>query len=229
MELVDLDEKKSISKDEEEDTLMKLGEEKKSKKRKVFFFVGFGMILAMIAMIAIIGTLIQNDPAILEQTFASSITLTTPVPFDAHYRDDIVIDVIVNEIPNREFPAASISVNFDRHMLEFIGLRQGDMVTRGRSGNYDIPIWHVDIDASNEHGIVNAMYLDTTGSQYPYIINDADVLLRLVFRLQDDGAQDGKVHHIVIDDAVLAAVDPLESVGVALGNLRAHHAQIIVK
>lgn len=202
-------------------------EKKKNNKRTTVAFIGFGFgtILIMIA----IAVLLQGDPVSLEQTFAPSITLTTPPPLNPDFRGDIVIDVTVNEIPEGEYPAASISVNFNNQMLEFVGLRQGDMVTRGSSENYNNPIWDVDIDASNQHGVVNAMYLDTTGGQYPYLIDDANILLRLVFRLKDDGVQEGVVHHIIIDDAVLATIDPLDSVGVLNGNLKAHHAQIIIR
>ena len=164
----------------------------------------------------------------LEQTFATSITLTTPAVLEVNHHEDIVIDVVVNEVPKHEFPAASISVHFDHDALEFIGVRQGNMVTRGDGGNYNIPIWHVDTSASNQHGIVNAMYLDTTGGEHPYIINESDILLRLIFRLQDE-VQSGEIFHLVIDDAVLAAIDPAESVGIALGNMQAHHAQIIIR
>jgi len=228
MELIALEEKKSIETDESQaaQRALKTMDQKSGGKRKIVVLLG---VLTILPIIAIIAALAQDEPAALEQVFATSMTLTTPAQVDAHAHEDIVIDVVMNEIPHREFPAASISIHFDHEMLEFVAVKPGDMVTRDPAGNYDIPVWQVDVDASNQYGRVNAMYLDLTGGDHPYVINDADILLQLVFRLHDEGAQSGKVHHLVIDDAVLATVDPSESVGTALGNLSAHHAQIIIR
>lgn len=210
--------------------MMVLAEEKViASKKKQQRIIGSGVLLAVMT-IAVLFIFLGDGRGILERVFAAeaNITLTSPAPVAASKREEIVIDAVVANLPDQEYPAASLSVHFDRNKLEFVGVRQGTMKTRGRGGIYHIPIWNSDVEASNQHGIVNTMYLDLTGGDHPYIVGEEDILVRLVFRLRDS-VESGETHHITIYDAVFATVNPADSVATSKGNLRVHHAQIIVR
>jgi len=160
--------------------------------------------------------------------FATSITLTAPPPLAADHQEAIVIDVLVNNLPDLIYPAVSLSVIFDPNYLEFTGIRQGTMRAQGASaGTYQIPLWNVDVEASNARGVINTMYLDMTGGDQAYIIDKNNILLRLVFQLQDS-AVSGDIYHLIIEDATFATINPDEAVSTANQNLRAFNAQIIV-
>ena len=199
------------------------------KKRKWLVIIGIFVVTTAAAGIALFYPFGDDEVSFVERMFATSITLSTPPPIMAGSQEDIVIDVVVNRLPNQIYPAASLSVHFDSNYLAFTGIRQGTMRTVGNAaGTYHIPLWHSDVDASNERGFVNTMYLDMTGGDQPYIIDENDILLRLVFRLRES-ASAGDVYHLVIEDAVFATIDPADSVGTSNGNLRAFNAQIIVE
>ena len=172
----------------------------------------------------------NNEVTPFERFFRGSVTLTTPAAINASDRSEIVIDVVTNNLPNREFPAASLSVSFDNNFIKFVGIRQGNMMVRGNTiDSFNIPLWHSDVEVANTNGKINTMYLDMSGGNHPYIIDDEnDILLRFVFRLKDS-VSPGEIHHVVIEDVIFAAVDETESIGNGLGNLLAFNAQIIVK
>jgi hypothetical protein len=186
-------------------------------------------IIASGLIVTIIFLLVMREMGVIERLFSldATITLSSPEPMYADNRDEIVINALVSNLPKREYPAVSLSVHFDTNRLEFLGVRQGNMVIKGE-GVYHIPIWSVDVEVSNRRGIVNTMYLDITGGDFPYIVTDADTLIRLVFRLRDS-IESGDVLYVTIEDAVFATVDVTESVAMSEGNLNVHHAQIVVR
>ena len=195
-----------------------------------------GVLLLGLACLAVLATAVvifasspSSEPtASSEQELLASVTLETPAPVASTSREEIVIDVVVNELPDREYPAASLSIHFDNDRLEFVGVRHGTMVTRGPGGDYSVPAWSNDVTAANEYGIINIMYLDLTAGEHPYVITDEDLLLSLVFRLTD-GLQSGDVLHVTLEDAVFATLDEAYSVTMMDGHLRGFNAQIIVE
>ena len=195
-----------------------------------------GTILFVAAMIFLV--IFQNG--MLDGLFAPSITLMSPAPVSADDRNEIVIDVVLSSLPDRVFPAASLSVEFDKNKLEFTGVKQGTMMTLGDSNGekktYNIPIWKSDIEVSNRLGEINTMYLDITGGKFAYIRegfnkNNKDILLRLTFRFRDS-VQAGEIYNITVKDVVIATSGGAEkrtSLATALRTLRAYPAKIAVK
>lgn len=119
---------------------------------------------------------------------------------------EIKIPVKLSGIPAKTFPAASMSVSFEKDKLEFIGIEKGTIE------NYlgEVPEWKIDVKASNKLGTVNAIYLDKSGSKNSYCKSGfkpktKDVVLYLKFKL----TKEAKVKDLInlkIDDAVFATV-----------------------
>lgn len=175
----------------------------------------------------------------MEELFAPALTLMSPAPIAATNREEIIVDVVLSDLPDRSYPAASLSVEFDKNALEFVGVKQGTMMTLGNSTEdkitYNIPIWNSDVEVSNQLGEINTMYLDITGGKFAYVRkgfakNDKDILLRLSFRLRDS-VQAGKIYNITVKDAVLATIGGAEkrtSLATNLRTLKAYPAKIVV-
>lgn len=204
------------------------------KRNRVLVICGAVLLVAAIALLI----LFQNG--VLDELFAPSITLMSPSPVSASNRDEIVIDVVLSDLPDKIYPAASLSVEFDKNKLEFVGVKQGTMMTLGDSTEdkktYNIPIWESDTPVSNQLGEINTMYLDITGGKFAYVREgfhkkDKDILLRLIFRLRDS-AQAGEIYHITVKDVVIATVGGAEnrtSLATSLRTLKAYPAKIVVK
>ena len=159
----------------------------------------------------------------------ASITLKGPESLNVNNRDEFIVDVVVEHLPNQDYPAASLSISFDNNYLEFTGIRQGNMRTVGnRPGTYSIPFWESDLVVANERGLINTMYLDMSGGDHPYIIDDNTILLRLAFRLKDSVSV-GNSLDIHIEDAVFATNQAENSVSIQEGNLRGNDASIIIE
>lgn len=206
----------------------------KKKRNRVFIICCTVLLIAGIVLAVLLGG------GVLGELFAPSITLMSPAPIAANYREEIVVDVVVSDLPDNVYPAASLSVEFDKDKLEFTGIKQGTMMTLGDSTKekktYNIPIWKSDIEVSNRSGEINTMYLDITGGKFAYDRDgfdekDKNILLRLTFRLRDS-VQAGEVYHITVRDAVIATIDGTEnrtSLATNLRTLKAYSAKIVVK
>lgn len=183
--------------------------------------------------------LYTNRKVLLPEVYSPSLTLTVPPAVDVTDREEIVIDVVLSNLPENRYPASSISVEFDNNKLEFTGVKQGTMMTLGgpsKQQTYHIPIWLCDIEASNRRGQVNTMYLDITGGDYAYVPEgfdkkDKNILLRLAFRLRDSAVR-GEVYHITFEDAVIATAENARD-GSSLASenrtLKLYHGKIVVK
>lgn len=165
-----------------------------------------------------------------------AVVLVKPAPVAVMDRDDIQVDVRLTNLPDGVYPAASLSVGFDKNKLEFVGVRQGTMMTRGMTpGTFNIPIWASDPAFSNRQGQVTTMYLDMTGGDFAYVPEGFssgrdDIVVRLVFRLRDS-AQKGESYDLTVRDAVFAtADDAVRHTGLATSQrtLRAFSTQIEV-
>jgi hypothetical protein len=169
-----------------------------------------------------------------------ALTLQSPAPLSAADWDEIVVDVVLSRLPEGLYPAASLSVQFDPNKLEFTGIKQGTMMTRGavRDGQptFHLPLWQADLAVSNQRGQVNTMYLDTTGGTFAYTpegfaTGSQDVLLRLGFRLRDS-VQAGEVYRLSVADAVLATLGgsaDRSSLATINSTLIAYPAEIVIK
>ncbi|MDR1628763.1 MAG: hypothetical protein LBS36_00895 [Oscillospiraceae bacterium] len=204
-------------------------------KRNRILLIAAGLLFAaiIIMMILLMG-------GATEKLFAPSLTLLSPAPVAVDNRDEINVDVLLSDLPDRVYPAASLSVRFDKNKLEFLGARQGTMMTLGDSTQeevtYNIPIWKSDAAFANQTGELNTMYLDVTGGKFAYVRegfqkDEKDILLRLRFRLRDS-AQVGEIYDITVTDAVIATIGGAEtrtSLATAMRTLKAYSAKIVVQ
>ncbi len=197
-------------------------------------------LIAFIIIIIVPICIYLAKKGIVNELFAPSIILSSPKPIEASNRDEILVDVKLSSLPKNLYPAASISVIFDQNKLEFLGVKQGTMMTLGKANSgqaaYSIPIWKSDIAVSNVNGQINTMYLDITGGTYAYTHEGfnktkKNILLRLAFRLRDS-TQSGDIYNLTIKDAVIATADNEKnrtSLATSNRTLKAYHAKIIVK
>jgi len=197
--------------------------------------------ILLVAVFAVLLILVKCG--LLDRLLVPSITLVEPKQaVSASSRDEIVIDVVVSDLPAGSYPAASISVAFDKNRLEFVGIKQGTMMAMdgkpaaGGQAGYYIPVWNCDVAASNRRGVVNVMYLDITGGDYAYTEGGftkgrGDILLRLTFRLRDS-AQAGDSYELTFQDACLATIGGSvgkTSLAMDLKTIRARNCQIKVR
>lgn len=217
-------------------------EEIKSELLKLKKSVKINRIITICISVAFVVTtilLIIFRGSIFSGLLSPALTLMSPASLSVSNREEIIIDVVLSDLPDRVYPAASLSVEFDKNKLEFLGTKQGTMMTLGDSTgdktNYNIPIWSSDVEVSNQLGRINTMYLDITGGNYAYVLegfakNESDVLLRLCFKLRDS-VQSGEVYDITVNDAVIATVGGAEtrtSLATDLRTLRVYHAKIVI-
>lgn len=130
-------------------------------------------------------------------------------------KEEFYIDVALSLLPANIYPAASISIQFDKNKLEFIGVKKGSMETYGDKNNekneFSIPTWDCNIETCNSNGIINTMYLDNTAGKFAYNKNGFDsksknIVLKLGFKLKEE-ATGGEKYDLNIKDAVFATVN----------------------
>ena len=208
-----------------------LKQKKSSKKKKLL--IGLVIIIHIIA--AIIGFLIfkkvLNTP---------TLTLMSPAPLKASNYDEFTVDVQLSDLPSNIYPAASISLTFDKNKLQFTGVKEGTMMTYGDKSadgnNLSIPNWSCNVDRANLNGEINAMYLDTTAGKYAYCSDGFDkknknIVLRLGFKLRSS-AQKGDVYNITFQDAVFATINgdkKKTSLAMNMKTLKVKNCKIAVK
>jgi len=177
-----------------------------SKKQKIITGSIGSITIALIIFIVIKLMIVIQTPII---------TLMPPAPLEVLNRDEFTVDVILSDLPKNIYPAASLTLGFDKNKLEFTGTKLGTMMTYGDTtidGNsMNIPLWECNIERANEIGQINAMYLDMTAGKYSYSEKGFDkeknnVVLRLGFKLKDSVVK-GDVYNIKIHDAVIATIN----------------------
>ena len=148
-------------------------------------------------------------------------TLKLEVPTEkitANYKDEIIVPAVLSNLPDNEYPAASVSIKFDNNKLEFVGINIGTMETyndydpeRDEEPSYKIPQWTYNEEVANQEGEIKAMYLDTTAGKNAYVIsgfekNKKDIPFQLVFKLKDSVIKNDELA-IEIEEAVFATVN----------------------
>lgn len=141
-------------------------------------------------------------------------------PFEASDRNEFSVSLLLSDLPDALYPAASVTVRFDSNKLEFTGIKMGTMmvydnyVPEESAGNaaYTIPVWTCkDTDAANRSGTISGMYLDMTAGKNAYGLGGFDpkiknVPLRLGFKLKDSVAK-GERLELSITEATFATLD----------------------
>lgn len=181
-----------------------------SKQNKI---IGIAVILTLIVAGVVYGissNLKHNEPVKTTQEDKNQdviLSLSYDKEISEGSQEEIVIPVKLSYLPSGVFSSASMSVEFDKDKLEFIGVKKGTMQDYSKT----VPEWTFDVDASNKSGVVNAIYLDKSGAKNSYYKSGfekgkKDVVLNLVFKLKEE-AKSGDMLNLNIADAVFATVN----------------------
>lgn len=169
-----------------------------------------------------------------------TLTLVPTAPLEVSNRDEFTVDVILSDLPKNIYPAASVTIGFDKNKLEFTGTKLGTMMTHGNTtidkNSFDIPLWACNVEKANQIGQINTMYLDMTAGKYSYSNEGFDnksknVVLRLGFKLKDSVVK-GEVYNLTIHDAVIATVNgdkERTSLATNQNTLRAKSSKIVIQ
>ena len=163
----------------------------------------------------------------------------------ASNRDEIVIPAVLSKLPGNSYPAASVTIDFNKNKLEFVEIRIGTMETyddydesKDEEPRFKIPEWVYNTETANQDGVIKAMYLDTTASKNAYSQDGfekdkKDIPFQLVFKLKDSVIAKDKLE-ISISQAVFATVNGDEdkstlSTKDGYGKLKVEDAELKIK
>lgn len=185
-----------------------MGNKQMSKKK--IYTIAILLFLAVAGTVYGISTLNKSDSEntkVEEKIEDAVLSLECSEDISADFKDEIVIPVKLSYLPSGIYPSASISVEFDKDKLEFIGIKDGTMENYSK----EIPKWNVDVESSNKYGVVNAIYLDESGGKNSYyksgfVKGEKDTVLNLKFKLKDSVKQNDKLE-LTVSDAVFATIN----------------------
>lgn len=203
-------------------------EEKKSNKKKIIII---GIVLLLLALAAYF-LFIKDGGAI---SFAPTVTIETPEKKSASDKGEFSLAVTLSDLKDELYPAASFSINFDSNKLEFLGLEEGNVLVpceeKANGATSTLPDWGVNVERSNETGQINIMYLDLSGGRYAFsreLLPDGNkVLFKLRFKLRG-GVQSGDIIELSFADAVFAANNEDDSLGMTERTLSARSGRVVV-
>lgn len=163
------------------------------------------------------------------------LTIETPQKLSSSETDTFVLDVSISDLGDAVYPAASMSIAFDTSYLEFIGVEEGNVfvhrVVPNEKIQQQLPEWSYNPTQCNESGMINVMYLDTTGGRNAFskdlLAEEDNVVLRLKFRLRGS-ARIGDVYDIILEDAVFAASDETQSLAMTRDTLKVKNGKIVI-
>lgn len=178
-------------------------------KEKKKFLIG-GVIIFVAAVVCIFIFKYITTPTLKLEVSTEKIT--------ANYKDEIIVPAVLSNLPDNEYPAASVSIKFDNNKLEFVGINIGTMETyndydpeRDEEPSYKIPQWTYNEEVANQEGEIKAMYLDTTAGKNAYVSSGfekdkKDIPFQLVFKLKDSVIPNDELS-IEIEEAVFATIN----------------------
>lgn len=200
--------------------------ESKNKKKKLWPFI---VILCLIA--AVLALLLSRCGAPLGSE--PCLSIETPPKLKASDSGEIVLDVSISALGEALYPAMSTSIAFDPSKLEFLGVREGNLLIHDAETNtgHQLPDWNCSAENSNKTGLINIMYLDLTGGKYAFsrelMAEEDNVVMRLAFRLRGS-VRTGDVLELTIEDAVFAASDESLSLASSTGTLKTRNGRIVI-
>jgi hypothetical protein len=198
------------------------------KNKKIIWVLGIGILVAVIAAVALLMTL-QREPSPVEPT----LTIQTPQKISRASTQTITLDVLISDLGDAIYPAASMSIRFDPSRLEFMGVQEGNVFIGDavNSAGQRLPDWSCNVSASNETGKINISYLDMTGGDYAFsrelLAEKDNVVLRLQFRLRGS-VRPGDVMELVVEDAVFAASDETQSLAMTTDTLKIKNSKLVI-
>ena len=198
------------------------------KKRKKLWL----LILIPVVLGLIIGAFfLFRDKAIVP--FGSPIlSVQTPQKQSVGTSDTVIVDVTISDFGKERYPAASMSIAFDPNYLEFIGIKEGNvMITGDTQTGVQLPSWSCNPEASNRSGKINLMYLDLTAGKYAFsrdlLQKDDNVVVRLEFRFRGS-VRAGDIYDLTVLDAIFAASEEEDSLSMAQNTLNVKYGKIVM-
>ena len=171
------------------------------------------IILALAAIVLVGGTIYSiqktkdNKIDLVSETEATTkdVELYFNSSEDSRDSNIVNVDLKVSHLPSNIYSSASFSINFDKDRLEFIDLKKGDILTYSSKS----PDWQYDVNNSNKTGLINVIYLDSSGGRESFtnksISSDKNSILRLEFKLKDN-IENADGLSLKIEDAVFATI-----------------------
>ncbi len=212
--------------EEKVETLNK--EVKNSNKKKRIIIILIAIILVILLIIFLV---LKKD-----DIFRSKPTLIveTPQKISLSQDDTVSLDVTVTSLGEAKYPAFSSSISFDNSKLEFLGLEEGNVyVYNNATSGEDVklPEFSCNVEQCNKSGLINIMYLDTTGGKNSFsqeLLEEKDnVVYSMNFRIKG-GARTDEVFDLIVEDAVFAASDEKESLAMIQKTLKVKNGKIVV-
>jgi len=169
------------------------------------------------------------------QNLPPTLVVETPQKISLSKEEAFTVKVSVTALGEADYPAASVSISFDASRLEFLGVKEGNVFVRNDMTDTDIaqqlPTWSHNVEQCNKTGVINIMYLDTTGGKNAFcgelLAEDDNVLMRLEFRLRGS-ARVGDIYDLIVEDAVFAASDESLSLATLQDTLQVKDGKIVV-
>lgn len=162
-----------------------------------------------------------------------TLIVETPQKLSASQREEFSLDVTITDLGDALYPAVSMGIAFDPSRLEFLGLDEGNVFVLSSETKVggQLPNWNCNVQASNDRGQINIMYLDITGGKHAFskdlLEGEEGVLLRLRFRLRGT-VSPGNVLDLSIEDAVFAATDETRSLAITNHTLVAKNGRLVI-
>lgn len=198
------------------------------KNKRIIWVLGIGILVAVIAAVALL-MMLRSEPI----QGVPTLTVETPQKISRSSTQTITLDVLISDLGDAIYPAASMSIRFDPSRLEFMGVQEGNVFVGNTENSIGLalPEWSCNVSASNETGIINILYLDMTGGDYAFgrelLVGKDNVVLRLQFRLRGS-VRPGDVMELVVEDAVFAASDETQSLAVTTDTLKIKNSKLVI-
>ena len=161
------------------------------------------------------------------------LTVETPQKLSASATEEFTLDVTISSLGESRYGAMSMSIAFDSSRLEFLGVEEGNIFILGdeNSTGRKLPDWSYNTQTANDTGLINIMYLDMTGGKNAFtrelLADDYNVVLRLQFRLRGS-ARPGDVLDLILEDAVFAASDEIQSLAMTTDTLKVKNGRLVI-
>lgn len=204
--------------------------ERKTKVIAITLSVAFALILIVGALFLFTDVFTK---APVQTTKTPTLTIEIPQKLSASESEYFSLDVLISDLGEAIYPAASFCIGFDPAYLEFIEVKEGNVFISNDSENVPkkLPDWSYNATAANASGQINLMYLDLTGGKYAFskdlLAEEDNVVFRLSFRLRGS-ARAGDIYYLTVENAVFAASDETQSLATSKDTLRTKHGKIIV-
>lgn len=198
------------------------------KNKRIIWVLGIGILVAVIAAVALL-MMLRSEPIQGEPT----LTVEIPQKISRSSTQTITLDVLISDLGDAIYPAASMSIRFDPSRLEFMGVQEGNVFVGNTENSIGLalPEWSCNASASNETGQINILYLDMTGGDYAFrrelLAENDNVVLRLQFRLRGS-VRAGDVMELVVEDAVFAAFDETQSLAMTTDTLKIKNSKMVI-